>query len=238
VSSSGSIEIVFFDAGETLVHPHPSFGELFAMVAHDHGYDVSADTVRAVQDRLAPHLIDIAEETGAEFPSLSREASETFWSYLYKRFLEELGIADESLVAKLYATFSSSSSYKLFDDVIPTLEELKRRRYRLGLISNFEGWLEELLMELEVGHIFDTTVISGIEGVEKPDPLIYRIALERAGVEPGAAMHVGDSPVLDVEPAKEVGMKAVLLDRVGRYPRADDPKIVSLKELPPLVSNL
>ena len=51
------IEIIFFDAGETLVHPHPSFSELFSEVARGHGYEIGADTVRAVQDRLAPRQL-------------------------------------------------------------------------------------------------------------------------------------------------------------------------------------
>ena len=77
----------------------------------------------------------------------------------------------------------------------------------MGLISNFESWLEEMLVELEVGHHFEPAIISGIEGVEKPDPTIYEIALEKAGVAPENAVHVGDSPGMDVEPASLVGIR-------------------------------
>lgn len=236
------IEIIFFDAGETLIHPHPSFAELFAQVCARRGRDVDPATVQEVQERLAPHLVDLADATGVENPSLSPEDSRTFWSFLYRRFLGELAIEDEELVGELYDTFSHWSSYKLFDDVLPALDHLSKSGYRLGLISNFEGWLEEMLIELEVGDVFDTTVISGIEGVEKPDERIYRIAVERAAVDPAAAVHVGDSPSMDVEPAAAVGMKAVLLDRVGRYAaRAGDPgavRIASLKELPQVLPKL
>ena len=234
------IAIVFLDAGETILYPHPSFSELFARVVTEAGTPVSGTDIEDVRRRLAPHLVDMAEDSGAEGgPSLSEEASRTFWTFLYRRFLEELGHGgDEALVERLFTVFSSTSTYRLYDDVLPALGALSDGGYRLGLISNFERWLEEMLVELEVGHIFDVAVISGIEGVEKPDASIYLRALEKAGVEPAGAVHVGDSPGLDVVPARSVGMTTVLLDRLGRYEGHDGHRIASLKELPDLLSKL
>jgi putative hydrolase of the HAD superfamily len=234
----GNIEIVFFDAGETILHPHPSFSELFSQVCAERGIDVPPARVREVQSALAPHLVDLSDETGVDNPSFSREASQRFWGYLYRRFLRELGIRDDVLALALLDRFSSASSYILFDDVVPALRELQDRGYRLGLISNFEQWLEERLIELEVGHLFDTSVISGFVQIEKPDPAIYELAIERAGISAGRTVHVGDSMSMDVEPATEVGMHAVLLDRAGRHARAQVPRIGSLEELPSLVSKL
>lgn len=232
------IEAVFFDAGETILRPHPSFAELFSTVCAAHGYEVSAGAVRAVQERLAPHLVDLAEETGVDNPSFSPEASRAFWTYLYRRFLAELGLDDPALERALYTTFSDSSSYRLFDDVLPVLDRLQRLGYRLGLISNFEGWLQEMLVELKVGDLFEHSVISGVEGVEKPDRRIYEIAVERMGVAAGHAAHVGDSISLDVEPAADVGLVPVLLDRAGRYPDARCVRIAGLEELPKVLANL
>ncbi len=238
------ISIVFFDAGETLVHPHPSFAELFAVTCSDSGHPVSARDVDEVQRRLAPHLVDVAEdelaEEGARYggSSSSSRESRIFWTALYRRLLRELGIDDAGLADRLFEVFSSASSYALFDDVAPVLRELEAMGLRLGVISNFEGWLQEMLMELEIGHLFDVSVISGLVGVEKPDPRIYEIALAEAGVEPHAAVHVGDSPQLDVEPAAAVGMHGVLLDRLGRYPGVGHPRISSLRELPGTVAGL
>jgi putative hydrolase of the HAD superfamily len=232
------IEIVFLDAGETIVHPHPSFVELFAETSARAGYEVSPSRVREVQQRLAPHLLDIVEKSGVDHPTFSSDASFRFWTHLYRRFCEELGIDDDALPEELYRVFSRSESYRLFDDVVRALESLAEDGRRLGLISNFEGWLEKMLVELEVGHLFEVSVISGIEGIEKPDPAIYELALERAGVAGRSAVHVGDSPRLDVEPALSVGMRAVLLDRTGRYPDFEGLRIRSLEELPPLVANL
>lgn len=233
------IEIVFFDAGGTMLDPHPSFAELFARVCNENGRSVSAADVGSVQERLAPHLVELVAEAGLdEGPSLSPEASLAFWSFTYRRFLESLGIVDEDLVGKLYERFSAPSSYRLYDDVIPTLTELAEAGYRLGVISNFDGWLEKMLIEMEIHHTFDVSVISGIEGVEKPDPAIYRLAVERAGVDADASVHVGDSPTMDIEPARDAGMSTVLIDRVGRYPDASGVRIRTLKELLEVVTNL
>ena len=235
----GRIQIVFLDAGETILYPHPSFSELFASVATEYGRPLDATEVQKVRRRLAPHLVDIREDAGAVGgASLSEEQSRAFWTLLYRRFLEELGMTDEGLVERLFTVFSSTSTYRLYDDVLPALAELGERGYRLGLISNFERWLEEMLVELEVGHIFDVAVISGIEGVEKPDATIYRRALEKAEVDASVAVHVGDSPGLDIAPARSVGMSTVLLDRLGHYEGHDGHRISSLKELPGLLTKL
>lgn len=231
-----TIEIVFFDVGETLLRPYPSFADLFARVCKQHGHDVAPGAVRAVQERIAPHLVDLAHDTGIESPSLSSRESEVFWKHLYRAFMAELGMNDDSVTESLYEVMTDVSTYKLFDDVVPTLSKLEASGFRLGVISNFERWLEKVLVEVELGETFDVSVISGVEGIEKPDRRIYEIALERAGVDGSRAMHVGDSIKLDIEPATSVGLNVVLLDRAGRYPGADVPRISSLTELPGLLS--
>lgn len=232
------IEIVFFDVGETLLRPYPSFAELFALTCRDYGVDIDPGAVAAVRRRLAPHLLELSDESGVDQPSLLPERSYDFWGYVYRRFLKELGVEDEDLVKRLFAVFSERTSYRLYDDVLPILDRLRSSAFRLGLISNFEGWLEELLMELEIGELFDTTVISAREGIEKPDPAIYHLAVERAGIVPNAAVHVGDSPGNDAAPAGEVGMVPVLLDRDDLYPGLGYRRIRSLEELPALLENL
>ena len=78
---------------------------------------------------------------------------------------------------------------------------------------------------------FDVRVISGVEGIEKPDPRIYRIALERAGVAPEEAAFVGDSPEFDVDPPAALGMFPVLIDRRERHPSFAGVRIRRLTEL-------
>ncbi|MGH2736794.1 MAG: HAD family hydrolase [Actinomycetota bacterium] len=230
--------MVFFDAGDTILHPHPSFAELFSQVCAERGIDVPPARVQEVQESVAPHLIEFATQAGFEHWSFSAETSQSFWRLVYQGFLKELGFTDEELREALLERFSDKASYMLFDDALSTLHELRDAGYRLGLISNFEQWLEERLIELEVGHLFDTSVISGYVRIEKPDPRIYELALEQSGVDASRAVHVGDSVSMDVEPAASVGITTVLLDRTGRYPDVPGIRIDSLKELPSVVSKL
>ena len=105
----------------------------------------------------------------------------------------------------------------------------------LAIVSNFEAWLEDLLGLLGVRDRFPVRVISGREGVEKPDPRIFELALERLALDAADAMYVGDNPEFDVVPATALGMTAVLLDRRERFPDTDGMRIADLRELPGLV---
>ena len=147
------------------------------------------------------------------------------------------GIDDSSgaIFDVLYGRFTSYESYRLFPDVIPTLTACRAAGLTLGVVSNFEEWLERLLDELEVSSYFDVRVISGVEGMEKPDPAIFHLALDRAGVTPADAVYVGDNPVFDTEPAEALGMRGVLIDRRGRYPEHRGVRITTLEELPAAV---
>ncbi len=86
------------------------------------------------------------------------------------------------------------------------------------------------------GSEWDFGVFSGLEGVEKPDPQIYKIALERAGdVAPEEILHIGDSMRKDYMPAKSVGMHALLLDRF-KIPDAEEWRKSGAVVLPDLVT--
>ncbi|HEX6230354.1 MAG TPA: HAD-IA family hydrolase [Actinomycetota bacterium] len=222
---------VFFDAGETLVHPHPTFPDLFAQVLRREGFDVSPDTVR---DRI--HVVFDRFKQAADTNELwttTREKSRAFWHDVYGIFLRELGIPDgDGLIDTVYAEFTDLANYALFEDVVPALDHLEESGLRLGVVSNFEEWLERLLERLGVRRYFEVRVISGVEGLEKPDPRIFELAMERAGVRPTESVYVGDNPEFDVDPALAVGMFPVLIDRRGRFPDASGVRITSMDQLP------
>lgn len=221
---------VFFDAGETLVHPHPSFPDLFAKILVREGHEVSPDAIR---DRI--HVVSDRFREAArtnELWTTTPEKSRRFWHEVYAIFLRDIGIADDSLADTCYREFTDLANYALFDDVVPVLRILREADLTLGVVSNFEEWLEQLLEQLGVRSYFAVRVISGVEGFEKPDPRIFRLAMERAGVEPGRSVYVGDNPEFDVEPALAVGMFPVLIDRRDRFPDAPGARIASLGELP------
>jgi putative hydrolase of the HAD superfamily len=229
------VRAIFFDAGETLVYPYPSFAELFSEVLRREGQVVEPAAVQETVSVYSKRFSEAAQ-TGAPHHlwSTSRERSRKFWLEVYGNFLTDVGVPDteSELADRLFGAFSDPDNYRLHPDALPTLERLHARGYALGVISNFEEWLERLLESLGVTKYFPVRVISGIEGVEKPDPAIFRIALDRAGVSPQESVYVGDHPYFDVDSARRAGLFPVLIDRRGRYPDADGVRITSLEDLP------
>src|SRR5437763_1973905 len=106
---------------------------------------------------------------------------------------------------------------------------------KLGVISNYEAWLEDLLLDLELSSLLSVRVVSGIEGVEKPDPAIFHLALQRVGLPASDVVYVGDVPDFDIDPAAAVGMFPVLIDRRGRHPDFPGPRVSDLRQLPALL---
>jgi putative hydrolase of the HAD superfamily len=226
-----TIRAVFFDAGETIVHAHPSFPELLTTVLHREGLDADPEIVRQNLYVVTDRFLEASRE--GNLWSTSPQKSRVFWTSIYRTLLAEMGLPfSDELAEAIYRTFTDLSNYRLFPDVTSALDRLRRARLTLGLVSNFEGWLDRLLETLGVTTYFDVRVISGIEGVEKPDPRIFRLALERSGAEASESIYVGDNPSFDVDPAESLGMSAVLLDRRGRYPDHPGVRITTLDDLP------
>jgi putative hydrolase of the HAD superfamily len=224
---------VFFDAGETLVHPHPTFPDLFATILKREGHpidpEVISEKIHVVSDRFA------RAATENELWTTTPEKSRAFWHDVYRIFLTEVGLPFDGLADVLYREFTDIANYRVFDDVPPVLDRLEAAGLSLGVVSNFEEWLERLLERLGMTRYFDVRVISGVEGFEKPDPRIFRLALERVGVTAQESVYVGDNPVFDVEPAAALGMFPVLIDRRGRHPDAAGSRITSMEDLPALI---
>ena len=230
-----AIDAVFFDAGETLLTPKGTWSGLSTDILRARGHDVTIDQLRDAWRHGGQHFLNAADE-GFMF-SASAEDSHHFWTTLYHDMLEHLGIDDEEAPEILYATFSNPANYTLFDDAIPTVTALKERGLTVGVISNFESWLADLLHHLQIDGLFDVIAISGDLQLEKPDPRIFKWAMEEAEVDAPSSLHVGDSPNFDAQPAHDLGMTGVLLDRHGRWADLDAPYpvVATLTELLTLV---
>jgi putative hydrolase of the HAD superfamily len=221
---------VFFDAGETLVHPAPSFPELFAQVLEREGHRVLPDDVLAASRAVTARFSEASRD--GSLWTTSPERSRAFWSSVYVAMLGELGLpSQDGLRDSLYGAFTDRANYALFDDVRSVLEGLASEGYTLGLVSNFEAWLDDLLADLGVRDAFAVRVISGNEGMEKPDLRIYRLALDRAGVDAADAAYVGDNPEFDIDPPAALGMFPVLIDRRERHGDHVGARITDLGQL-------
>jgi putative hydrolase of the HAD superfamily len=116
--------------------------------------------------------------------------------------------------------------FRAFDDAEPALSDLRGRGLRLVVVSNWDYALPRVLERVGLLPLLDGVVTSASVGAAKPDPAIFRAALEVADCEASEALHVGDSNEEDVAGAGAAGIRALLLDRSG----AGD--LASLAELP------
>ena len=118
-----------------------------------------------------------------------------------------------------------------FPETRPVLEELHRRGYRLGLVSNNTALIFHQLASLDLGRFFPVVTYSEEVGEEKPLNEVFAVALGRHGARAEQAVHVGDSPHADVVGAQRAGIRPVLVDRQGRYRDVDVERVVDLRGL-------
>lgn len=227
------IKAVFFDLYQTLVHYKPSQEELEARALKSFGIDVTAEALHR------PIFIanEFIYEQIASRPLSQRSQEETMALYTdYQRIvIKEAGIkADERIVLKLLGMMQQAKmDLVLFDDVIPVLDNLKKRKLALGLISNIERDMTATLDKLGLSPRLDIVVTSQDAGFTKPHPEIFQYAIKQAGVHPAETVYVGDQYNVDVVGSNNAGMKGILLDRDNYYRETlDFPKINSLQELP------
>lgn len=210
-------QVIFFDAGYTLLYIHPSTGEVVAEICQSLGLSLDPvgvnKALRGVYRKAAGKVLQRGDH------STSPEKTKTFWFGVYERALMELGIRGNlTLCCEVLLTeLQKSKYYRLFPDVIPTLRSLKEEGYGLGVISNFDPSLTVLLDDLGAADYLDHMFISSLVGFEKPDRRIFEVAIEATDLSPEVLVMVGDDPVMDVQPAQTVGMKGILLDRRNRY---------------------
>lgn len=231
-------DVVLFDAGETLLRPEPSFPELIVELLEARGLEVTHDHdwINRALGSVFRAMDDLV--VNREHFSTSTERSRAFWTQIYTRLLAELGVddPDASHANYLYDEFTKPEHYALFPDAVPALRELAALGYTLGIVSNFEDWLMTLLERLGILPLMSVVVVSGVEGIEKPDPEIFRRALERIDAEAARTVYVGDNPRIDVEAALALGMGAVLVDRRGVHNGfRTSPVVRSLEQVPAVI---
>jgi putative hydrolase of the HAD superfamily len=131
----------------------------------------------------------------------------------------------------IYERFAERRAWRVYPDVLPTLQSLRAGGMTLAALSNWDDRLRPLLHGLELDHYFQAIIVSCEVGAVKPDPAIFQVAGARLGLPPTQIVHVGDSPCEDLAGATAAGCAAVLLVRHGRA-AAPPHTIRSLSELP------
>ncbi|MER3410665.1 MAG: hypothetical protein C4305_09615 [Thermoleophilia bacterium] len=218
-----SLRAVLFDVDFTLCRPGPELGPAgYERLGREYGLVLDPERYRAAR---AAAIEDLRVH-----PEL--EHDEAVWL----RFTEDIvrgmggrGPAVREVARRIVRGWEEARNFEVYEDVGPTLSELRRRGLKLGLVSNTSRDLGAFVSHHSLD--VDAWVSSGALGKVKPSPLIFQAALELLGVEPVEAVMVGDSLRDDVEGARAAGLRAILLDRAGLFPTACD-RIQSLTELP------
>lgn len=225
--SSRTLKGIFFDLGGTLVTAYPSVADHILQSLAEFGHPLPHRDIAAALTAVPPRF----EQRGW---SLSHERSFAFWTEHYRELLRELAIPPsdrETITLRIYKRLSRPQGYGAYSDAIPVLERLAREGFTLGLISNWEAWGMDLIKHLGMHRYFPTQVLSGCVGMEKPDTQIFKLALQEANIAAEQVVYVGDSVQFDIEPARAIGMRAVLIDRHTARDETDATTIRSLREL-------
>ena len=206
------LRAVVFDVDFTIARPGPDLGpEGYRRLGARYGLDL--DPARYDDARRAA-LADLHRH-----PELDHD--EEVWVRFTQRIVEGMGGDGDTYgcAVEMTRAWEHAHHFDLFDDVLPTLAWLRGRGLRLGLLSNTARDLD--LFVAHHGLSVDAVLTSRLHGKTKPHEAIFLRMLELLGVSPGEAAMVGDTLEDDVEGAIAVGMRAVLVDRDGRYPGRD-----------------
>ena len=222
---------VFFDVGGTLLRVHPSVGDVYATHAREFGFSGSADDLNR-EFKQEWKAMGGMESLGTQ---KGLEVERAFWKELVRRvFAAHGGLEDfDRYFDLIYNVFRSKESWRVFEDVTESglLDQLRNEGVVLGVISNWDSRLPEILKNTGLAPYFNFILASTVVGSAKPDAGIFREALQRAGVSPAEACHIGDEPATDIEGARNVGIASILIDRQGRHNGEALTKVESFLEL-------
>lgn len=204
------IQMVFFDAAGTLFDVRGSVGEIYARFAAQFGKQVDAELL---QHEFARHF---QTQPPMAFAHTLTRAERLRWEQNWWRDLVGAVFASfgefpqfEDYFVEIFEFFRRAEAWRVFDDVEPMLAALKAQGYRLGIISNFDARLYDVLAGLHLRAYFDSVHISTEVGAAKPESAIFQAALADNGLQPAQALHIGDSLIADVRGAEAVGMAAL-----------------------------
>ncbi len=219
----GGLKAVLFDVDFTLFRPGPELGpEGYRRLGERHG--LTLDPSRYEEARL--HAVEVVQQ----HPELVHD--EEIWIAFTEQIMIGMGGETGSCRACAVAMvreWERHENFHLYEDALPVLDEMRRHGLRIGLISNGQ----RDLVEFAEHHGLDVDVAVGSthHGMIKPHRSIFETALSALEAEPAEAVMVGDSYADDIEGARAVGIRAILVDRDGLHPDEPD-RIDTLLALP------
>ena len=216
------VKVIFFDVGNTLLFPNRE--RIHAPLA-ERGFVPDGEHLRDLECRTKNRFDDMMAENG--------NIDHSFWRMFYSQLLSEIGVKDEddAIRDQLVASIQKSGNW---DQIRPgTADQLHEisERYRVAVISNADGKIEDVLHRCGIAHCFRSITDSGLVGYEKPRPEIFRKAMLSMNATPEESLYVGDVYSVDYLGATGAGMQAMLMDVPGAYRDKGVPRVESLEEL-------
>ena len=204
------IRIVTFDAAGTLIRLVDPPGWTYAEMARLFGYSLDPDRIQDAF-RIAWKSLPAPPESYGPHPDDDRG----WWRRLVAKTIDDAGYEIDRFddyFTEVYEAFARPGVWELFPEVRSVLAELNRLEMRLGVISNFDRRLYDILLHLGVRDTFEHVIISSEVGAQKPAARIFFEAARRFDVGVHEILHVGDESESDFWGARSAGLHALLVD--------------------------
>jgi HAD superfamily hydrolase (TIGR01549 family) len=236
----GVISAVLFDFDGTIRHSRPRGIDMFHKIAFDLGVSITDDS-KVEAERWSHKYFAMSDELKDDVLDTGGTLDGDFWLKYATRHLKKLG-APEDYLEELAQILSEKMELDFHPedyvaaDVIPTLEELRKSGYIVGLLSNRSHSISDLLVNLGLKDCFQVALTAGEVGIWKPDPGLFEHVIRFIDAIPKETVYVGDNYYADVLGARAANFIPVLFDPQGIYPEPGCPVIRMISDLPELLN--
>ncbi|MBI3811562.1 MAG: HAD-IA family hydrolase [Nitrospirae bacterium] len=234
MSSPIYAKAIFFDAVGTLFRVRGGVGQIYWELAKPYGVKASPEAIEAAFRDIFPKAPPLAFSRLQS--GLLRHSEKEWWHGVVREVFQRVGMIRkfDDYFEGVFRAFAGIRGWELYPETREALQSLRKAGFILGIISNFDSRLLTVCTDLEIFEYLDSIQISSREGAAKPDPVIFRKALQQNGLLPREAVHVGDSVEDDVRGAGGAGLTPIYLDR-SRGPNKPE-GVVSISNLIEILS--
>lgn len=209
-------KVIFFDAMGTLFDLKTSVGEIYQQYALKYGVKADAKLINQAFIQSFKSAPPLAFSSGEL--AIIKQQEFIWWRNVVAKTFSQIGVLEKfsnfaDFFAEVYLYFSTKDPWYIFPDTINSLNKWRNLKVQLGIISNFDSRLINLLNILNLSQFFTSITISSLAGVAKPDPNIFNIALDKHNIIAQQAWHIGDSLIEDYQGAENAGISPFWLNR-------------------------
>jgi putative hydrolase of the HAD superfamily len=209
-------QVIFLDAVGTLFGVRGSVGEIYSAIASQMGVTAAPEPLNRafIQSFKAAPPLAFPDADPAQIPDLEYQ----WWEAIAQETFKQAGIFEQFsdfsvFFEQLYHHFATAAPWYVYPDVLTALQRWRDREIELGIISNFDTRIYQVLEALGLRDFFASITLSSSVGAAKPQPQIFAAALEKHGCPRHRAWHIGDSLQEDFQGAKAAGIRAFWLQR-------------------------